>query len=228
MPASRIQGVIFDIDGTLVDSNDAHARAWVEAFAEEGHQVAYDRVRRLIGMGGDKLIPEVLGISKDSPQGEELSTRRATIFRERYLPTLRAFDAAGELLRRLRARGLVLVVATSAKEEEMQPLLALTGAADAFAERTSSDDVERSKPDPDVVQEALTKIGRAAAETVMIGDTPYDLEAASRAGVPFIGFRCGGWQDADLADAVAIYDGPWDLVEKLEQSPIAARERAPA
>jgi HAD superfamily hydrolase (TIGR01509 family) len=226
-----IRGVIFDVDGTLVDSNDAHAHAWVDVLREHGSDVPFDRVRPLIGMGGDKLLPSVTELDARSTRAKAISERRSQIFQERYLPSLRAFPGAGDLLRRLRAHGLTLVVASSAKEEELELLLALTGAADAFAAETSSDDVERSKPDPDVVHQALARLRCRPDEAVMIGDTPYDRAASANASVAFIGFRCGGWGDRDLRGAVAIYDGPWHLHADFARSALsvlaAANEHDP-
>jgi HAD superfamily hydrolase (TIGR01549 family) len=215
-----IRGVILDVDGTLVDSNDAHARAWVEALAEAGIRVPFERVRPLIGMGGDKLLPEVSGISEETEEGKRIGERRAEIFKERYLPELKAFPKTKELLRHMRARGLKLVVASSAKEDELKSLLKLAGADDLIEEKTSSDDAENSKPDPDIIKAALDAAKLSADEVVMIGDTPYDVESASRAGVRVIGVRSGGWKDGDLRGAIAIYDGPADLLENYESSPL--------
>src|SRR3954470_12590833 len=122
------RAVIFDIDGTLVDSNDAHAQAWVEALSERGRHVEFTRVRPLIGMGGDKLLPQVTGLSADSREGEAISDRRGEIFRERFLPRLQPTRGARELLERLRAEHLKLYVATSAKQQELGPLLRVAGA----------------------------------------------------------------------------------------------------
>ncbi len=217
----QVRGVILDVDGTLVDSNDAHARAWLEALAERGLHPAFDEVRRLIGAGGDKLLPRVSGIPEDSPEGRALSRRRRELFQERFLPHLRAFPGAEELLRHLRARGLKLAVASSAKQDELGPLLKLCGAGDLVHAQTSSDDVDRSKPDPDIVQAALDSLGLAPGEVLMLGDTPYDVEAARKAGTGAIAFRCGGWDDASLAGAVAVYDGPADLLRRYDESPLA-------
>lgn len=217
---TQIRGVILDVDGTLVDSNDAHARAWVEALAEHDIEVEFEKVRTLVGMGGDKLLPEVSGIEEDTPEGERISKRRGEIFKQRYLPTLKAFPSTRELLQRMRDEGLKLVVASSAKEDELNPLLKIAGAADLVEEKTSSDDAENSKPDPDIVKAALDSSGLAADEVLMLGDTPYDIESASGAGVGVIAFRCGGWKDADLSGAVAIYDGPADLLSHYESSPV--------
>jgi HAD superfamily hydrolase (TIGR01509 family) len=215
-----LRGVIFDVDGTLVDSNDAHARAWVEALEESGRTVPFDRVRALIGMGGDKLLPAAASVSADSAEGEAVSRRRGAIFRERYLPHLRAFDGARALVEDLKSRGLRIGVASSAEERDLRPLLEIAGAADLLDARTSGDDAARSKPDPDIVAAALARLGCAAGEAIMVGDTPYDVEAALGAGLDCIGLRCGGWSDQGLALAVAVYDGPRDLLRRVESSPI--------
>jgi HAD superfamily hydrolase (TIGR01509 family) len=213
--------VLFDVDGTLVDSNDAHARAWVDAFAEFGVRVDYAHVRRCIGMGGDKLMPEVSGVREDTPKGNAISERRREIFKQKYLSRLRPFPGARELVAALKARGLTLVAASSAKKDELKALLAIAGADVLLDAATSSDDAEESKPDPDIVHAALKQAKARAADAIMIGDTPYDVEAAGRAGVRAIAFRCGGWGDAELKGALAIYDGPADLLARLSDSPLA-------
>lgn len=218
-------GAIFDVDGTLVDSNDAHARAWVDALGEHGHAVAFERVRRLIGMGGDKLLPAAIGVSADSPEGEAIGELRGRIFRERELPRIQAFAGAADLLAALQGRGFRLAVASSAQEDELTPLLRIAGAEGRLEGRTSGDDVDRSKPDPDAVAAALARLRCGPREAVMIGDTPYDVEAARRAGVDAIAFRCGGWGEGDLSGAVAVYDGPLDLLHRLDASPLAATSR---
>jgi HAD superfamily hydrolase (TIGR01509 family) len=216
------RGVILDVDGTLLDSNDAHARAWVVALAEHGHRVPFERVRPMIGMGGDKVLPELVGIEEDSPEGRSISTRRGEIFRTRYLPTLRAFPRVRELVARLEQRGDRVVVASSASEEDLGALLDRVGLRRLVDGATSKDDADRSKPDPDVVRAALGRLGMAPASVVMVGDTPYDVEAAKRAGVPTVALRSGGgWRDADFAGAAAIYDDAADLLAHLDQSPLS-------
>ncbi|WP_437675714.1 HAD family hydrolase [Sorangium sp. So ce131] len=220
---TAIRGVIFDVDGTLVDSNDAHARAWVDALKEFGHTVQFEEVRRRIGMGGDKLLPEVTGgLESDSPEGKKVSARCSEIFMKQLLPELRALPGAKELLRALRDRGLKLVIASSAQKEKLRELLRIAGADGVVEGATSSSDAERSKPDPDIVQAALDGLRLPPEEVVMIGDTPYDVEAAARAGLKTIGFRSGGWTDAGLEGAIAVYDGPADLLAHLDTSPLAA------
>jgi hypothetical protein len=150
---TQLHGVILDIDGTLVDSNDANARAWIEAMAEQGHTVSFERVRPLIGMGGDKVLPEILDISKDSDEGKKISQRRKQIMIERYQPTLRAFPKSRELLERMHEQGLKLVVATSAEQDELQGLLHIIGpnVPDLFQQETTSQDAPKSKPNPEVM-----------------------------------------------------------------------------
>jgi HAD superfamily hydrolase (TIGR01509 family) len=218
MPSHMPAAVLFDVDGTLVDSNDAHAHAWVAAFRESGIDVDFAHVRRCIGMGGDKLMPEVSGLEDDSAAGATIARRRAKIFRERFLPHLKPFTDAGRLVAALKSRGHTVVAASSAKRDELEPLLAVAGTSSLMDATTSSDDAASSKPDPDIVQAALARAKASPADAVMIGDTPYDVEAAQRAGVAIIAFRCGGWTDADLKGAIAIYDGPWDLLSRLEDS----------
>jgi HAD superfamily hydrolase (TIGR01509 family) len=221
-----VRGVILDVDGTLVDSNDAHARAWAEALAEHGISVPLERLRKAIGMGGDKILPALCGLKEDSPAGAAISKRRQEIFKERYLPSLRPTRGAEALLRRLRERGLRLQVASSAKPDELRGLLRVCGAEGLIGGKTSSDDAERSKPDPDIVRAALDDLALPPAQVVMLGDTPYDVEAARRAGVRIIALRCGGWGDPDLAGAAAVYEDPADLLARLGSSPLAAHSAA--
>lgn len=215
------RGVLLDIDGTLVQSNDAHARTWVQALAEDGIDVPFERVRRLIGMGGDKLLAEAANLRADSVQGKRISRRHRELFLEDHLPHLRPCPGARELLEEMKSRGLRLAVATSAEADELRGLLKICGADDLAEEKTSSDEVEDTKPAPDTVQVALGKIGLPAGEVLMLGDTPYDVESAGRAGVGVIAVRCGGWGDTDLKGAVAIYDDPADLLRHYGESPLA-------
>lgn len=218
---TKVGGVILDVDGTLIDSNDAHAQAWAVALAAHGYQVPFDRIRPLIGMGGDKLLPAAAGIEKDSAIGKQIDQQRKAVFTQRFLPTLRAFPRVRALVERLQADDLRVAIASSAKDEELDALLEVAEVADLIERRTSSSDVDASKPDPDAVQAALDQLGLPPDQVVMIGDTPYDVESAGRAGVRCIALRCGGWADAGLKGAVAIYDDPADLLAHYTQSPIA-------
>ncbi len=213
--------VILDVDGTLVDSNGAHARAWVEAFAERRITVPFEAVRRAIGMGGDKLIPHVAGISEDSKDGQAVAILRGEIFRDKYLPTIRPFPRVRQLLERFRADDLTLAVASSASEDELAPLLEIAGVSDLITAQTSSDDAENSKPDPDIVVAAIERVRTPKERIVMLGDTPYDVEAATRAGIRIVALECGGWSGEALRGAVAIYSSPADLLDHYGDSPIA-------
>ncbi len=183
---------MFDVDGTLIDSNDAHAAAWIKAFHE--HDITIDPVlvRRCIGMGGDKLMPEVSGIEEDSPRGVAIAKRRGEIFTHEFLPQLRPFAGARDLVASIKARGYAVVAASSASKKDLRSLLAVAQADALMDDATSSDDAEGSKPDPDIIHAALKKVKASPATAVMIGDTPYNIEAARRAGVQTIAFRCGG------------------------------------
>lgn len=216
-----------DVDGTLVNSNDAHARSWVEALAEHHIVVDFAKVRLLIGMGGDKLLPELCGVSAESTQGEEIATRRGELFRERYLPQLKPFPKTRELVTRLIAAGLRPAIASSAQEQELTQLLRIARVDDLVEGVTSASDAKHSKPDPDIVHAAIEKLGVPASAAIMVGDTPYDVAAAQKLGVPTIGLRCGGRSDEDLAGAIAIYDDPADLLSAFAASPFG-RASSPA
>jgi HAD superfamily hydrolase (TIGR01509 family) len=220
-----LKGVIFDVDGTLVDSNDAHAQSWVDTFAEAGYDVPFEAVRPLIGMGADKLLPKTIGITHDSEEGKKLIRRRSEIFRERYLPRLRPLEGSRALVLRIRSDGLKAIVATSAKEEELSGLLKAAQVEDLMQERATASDAKRSKPDPDIVEAAIEESGLAPEQLVMIGDTPYDIEAATKAGVRTIAFRSGSWTDEALEGAIEIYDGPADLLAHYESSLIGREAR---
>jgi HAD superfamily hydrolase (TIGR01509 family) len=214
------EAVLLDIDGTLIDSNDAHAQAWVRALEDFGRRVQFARVRPLIGMGGDKILPELTGIDADSDEGKAIGARRSEIFRRDFVPGLQPTRGATRLVELLKDEGLRVVVATSAKADEVSELLRIAGAEQLIDAASSSDDAERSKPEPDIVRAALDRSQSGPAGAIMIGDTPYDVEAAARAGVPTIALRCGGWwADDALAGAIAIYDDPEDLLVRFKRSP---------
>ena len=224
--SAPLRAVLLDIDGTLLDSNDAHAQAWSDTLKEAGFEIGSEVVLPLIGMGGDKLLPHLTGLDAEEGQGKQLVERRKEIFAKAYLPSVGPFPGARDLLDRMRADGLRLVVATSASDEELAGLLHALGAEWLAPKATSSSDADRSKPDPDIVQVAMTKAEATAEECVMLGDTPYDVEAATRAGVAIVGLRCGGWGDDDLRGAAEVYDDPASLLAQYEWSLIGRRVRA--
>jgi HAD superfamily hydrolase (TIGR01509 family) len=214
---ARVSALLFDVDGTLVDSNGVHAETWAQALREHGFAVDVAKIRPLIGMGGDKLLPAAAGIPEDSEAGRDITRRKKELFAKR-LPQLQPTRGARDLVQFLCDRHKQLVVATSADEKEMAALLERAGVADLMPRRTSKDDAPRSKPDVDIVQAALRRSGARAEDAVMIGDTPYDVEAARRATIPSIALRSGGyWSDDDLDGAVVILDDPAALLERWRQ-----------
>ena len=220
--------MIFDVDGTLVDSNDAHARAWIQAFAEHEITTPYDSVRRAIGMGSDKLMPLVAGIDEDSTQGKKISKRRQDIFKGFWLPRLEPFPGARDLVEHLLRDGFTLAIASSASDAELHSLLEVARVADLIPKRTSSDDADRSKPDPDIVTAAVKCAGCPKDRTMMVGDTPYDVEAARRAGIRVVGLTCGGWTREELNGAAAVYADPADLLGRYESSVISQVRLTPS
>ena len=214
------KAVLLDIDGTLIDSNDAHANAWVAVCKEFGHDIKFDDVRWLIGMGGDKVLPELTGLQEESEEGEKILTRRGEIFRSEYLPKLKPFEKTRELLQTISDDGCQLVVATSASKKDLGALLKQAGIADLIDEAANSDDAEESKPAPDIVEAAMKRAKVEPGEAIMIGDTPYDIGAATRAGIPIIAVRCGGWDTEELRGAISIYDDPADLLGHYSSSPL--------
>lgn len=215
------RAVLLDIDGTLVDSNDLHAESWRVALAEHGFVVSFDRLRGMIGMGSDKLLPKVVGLSPDDARGARIVETRSELFLREYVQKVRAFPGARALVERIIDRGHRPVVATSANERELEALLARANLSDLLLVRTSSDQAKRSKPDPDIVQAALDKARAAPREAIMLGDTPYDLKAAARAGVGFVGVRSGGYDDAALRGALAVYRDAAELHTLFDESPLA-------
>jgi HAD superfamily hydrolase (TIGR01509 family) len=163
-----------------------------------------------------------VGIQKDSAEGKKISERRGEIFRESYLPHLEPFPGVRPLLERMRGDDLRLMVASSSPKDELQKSLDIAGVTDLVEGFTSASEAGRSKPDPDVVAAALDKLDLPAGEVVMLGDTPYDVQAAGKAGVGVIAFRCGGFRDEDLRGALALYDGPADLLTRYDESPLVA------
>ena len=211
------KGFVFDVDGTLVDSNDAHAHAWRHAFMEAGLAVGFEPIRRLIGKGSDKLLAELTGLDADSPHAKALAARKTEIFKAHYLPRLKPFPQARELLIYLKNHEIKLAVSTSASPDELQTLLGVINSGELFNVKVTGEDAARSKPDPDPVSCAVRKLGLKPLDCVMVGDTPYDAAAAKAAGVRFIGLRCGGWRDSDLQPAMGVYSAPADLLKTFSR-----------
>jgi phosphoglycolate phosphatase-like HAD superfamily hydrolase len=213
---TRFRGVLLDVDGTLVDSNDAHAHAWVEALAKFGHDVSFARARQMIGMGGDRLVEAATGLSRDTRANKRIGDARSEIFLEKWLHTVRPIQGSRALILRLLADGYQYALASAAKSNELQPLLEIADIEDLVPKRTTSSDVEHSKPDPDTIEAALAKLSSVErSQAVMVGDTPYDVLAARQANVAIIGVTCGGWPAEALKGAYAIASGPQELAVRF-------------
>jgi HAD superfamily hydrolase (TIGR01549 family) len=222
-----IKAVIFDVDGTLVDSVDLHARAWQEAFAHFGKQVKYERVRSQIGKGGDQLLPVFFSKKELDEFGEELEKYRGELFKRDYLPRVKAFPSVRELFERIKRDGLALALASSAKQEELSAYKRIANIEDLVEEETSADDAEKSKPHPDIFEAALERLDDIKpSEAIVVGDTPYDAEAAGKAGIKTIGFLSGGFPEEDLraTGCIRIYRDATDLLAHYDSSPLAAQE----
>ncbi len=210
-----IGAVLFDVDGTLVDTNDLHAKAWQQAFRHFGVELPFEEVRAEIGKGGDNLIPALLPAGLAEARLEEIQDYRSTLFQRNYLPQAVPFDGVRALFERLYADGVKIVLATSAKRPELEYHMSLIGCADLIADTTSQDDVESSKPCPDIFEAALGKVAPLGKDEVLVvGDSPWDVKAACKAGLSTIAVRCGGFPEEDLreAGAAGLYDGPEDLL----------------
>jgi HAD superfamily hydrolase (TIGR01549 family) len=224
-----IEAIIFDIDGTLVDSVDLHARAWQEALQHFGHDLSFQQVRHEIGKGGDQLLPDLLAPKVVDSQGEEIRKYRSELFKRKYLSQVRPFPAVRELFERIRADGKKIALASSAKSDEIAIYRRIARIEDLVDVETSADDVERSKPHPDIFDVTLDRLGGINPVGVMvIGDTPHDAQAASKARLLTIGMLCGGFPEQELraAGCIAIYDDPAALLAGYGESPLRGAMRS--
>lgn len=217
------KAAIFDLDGTLLDSVDLHALAWHEAMEKFGHDVSFEAARGQIGKGGDKLIPHFLSDDARRDHGKELEAWRGKRFRSEYLPLVRPFSAVPELLRRVKDAGVRIAVASSAKQDELEKYLDIARIGDLIEVATSSDDVEQSKPAPEIFDVVLKRLKIDGPDAVAIGDTPYDAEAAVKAKVATIGVLCGGFTEDSLRQAgcIQVYPGPAALLACFGNSLLA-------
>jgi HAD superfamily hydrolase (TIGR01509 family) len=211
-----VNGALFDIDGTLVDTNYLHVVAWADAFAHHGHDVTMSKIHGLIGQGSERLVKSAIGRDDDA-----IVAAHADMYAAR-LHSLRAFDGARDLLVRCHKEGLTVVLATSASRHDADYLTAALDAGDAIDHVTTSDDAESSKPAPDIVEAALEASDLAAGECVFVGDTVWDVEAAERAGMSCVCVLTGGIAAADLRDAgaIAIYLSVRELLQDFDSSPL--------
>jgi HAD superfamily hydrolase (TIGR01509 family) len=225
-----IKAAIFDVDGTLVDSNMAHVEAWREAFRHYGKTLPVEEVHSQIGKGGDQLMPVFLSREELDRFGADLERLRLEIFTRDYLPQVRPFPKVRELFERIRGDGMRIAVATSSKQEELERHIKNLGVEDLVDVTISADDVARSKPCPDVFEAALARLGVAPDEAIVIGDTPYDAQAAAKAGMKTIGLLSGGFSEEVLRESgvVAVYKDVADLLEHYDESPLSARAASTA
>lgn len=219
-----IRVVIFDIDGTIVDSVDLHAKAWQAAFAEFGKEVSFASVRRQIGKGADQLMPVFLSEEELKRFGEKLDRYRSDLFKRDYLPQVKALPKVRDLFLRLARDSRIIVLASSAKKDELDAYKKIGDIADLVEAETSSGDVDKSKPHPDIFAAALSRFsGFPPDQVIVVGDTPYDAEAAARLNLRTIGVLCGGWSATRLEQAgcIAVYRDPAELLQCYEQSPLS-------
>ncbi len=217
-----IDALIFDVDGTLVDSVDLHARAWRDTFREFGKNIPFQEMRMQIGKGGDQLMPVFLSKSELDEHGEQIAKRRGEIFKKKYLSEVKGFPGVRELFQRVLADGKRIAIASSAIGEELETYKRVAEIHDLIDAETSADDAEQSKPCPDIFLAALKRLNDPSREeTLVIGDTPYDIEAAAKAGLRTVAVRCGGFPEDTLRGAIAIYDDPADLLARYIDSPLA-------
>jgi HAD superfamily hydrolase (TIGR01549 family) len=220
-----LKAVIFDLDGTLLDSVDFHAIAWQEALVKFGHDVSFEKARSQIGKGGDKLVPVFLSEADQADHGKTLEDWREKHFKEKYLPLVRPFSAVPDLLKHVRKAGLSVAVASSAKKDQVNQYLNIANISQLVDEATSSEDVEESKPAPDIFEAVLKKLKIKGDEAAAVGDTPYDAEGARKAGVHPIGVLSGGFLESALRQGGCeeVYPGVASIYCRFGASLLAKR-----
>ncbi|MGN7252316.1 HAD family hydrolase [Arthrobacter sp. SAFR-014] len=217
----REKGVLFDVDGTLIDSAYIHTLAWWQAFRQSGFDVPMARIHRCVGMGGARLVDSLLPDSRNKDVDETILSAHSGVFGT-YWPSLRPLDGARDLLAKCKENGLAVALASSAREQDLEALRSALSADDFIDAATSSNDAENSKPEPDILVAALEAVGLDASGAVYVGDAVWDVMAASKLGIPTIALTCGGTSEAELreAGAVEVYDGPRQLLDNLDGSAI--------
>jgi len=225
--SENLKAVLFDMDGTLIDSSYPHAVSWWEAFTQAGHQVPMARIHRAIGMGSDQLLNALLPGGRDKVADASISAAHSALYSV-YWARLRPLPGAADLLRACHRHGLQVVLASSASPGELAVMRKAIGADDAVDEATSAGDADHSKPAPDVVQVALQKAGLRPADAVFVGDAVWDARACQRAGVSCIGVLSGGISEQELlaAGALRVYQDPAEILSAFPASLLAGRARA--
>ncbi len=221
-----IEAVIFDVDGTLVNSVDYHAKAWLWAFARHGHDIPLEEIRPQIGKASDQLLPVFLTEEEIKQVGKSISEERDMFFKDEYLPHLHAFPMVRELFERIKGDGKKIVLASSAKDDELKRYEQIAQIEDLIEESTSSGDATKSKPHPDIFEAALGRLGGIdPSKVIVVGDTPWDALAANKIGLKTIGVLCGGTPESELREAgcIAIFASPADLLARYDESPLAEK-----
>jgi HAD superfamily hydrolase (TIGR01549 family) len=213
----KLEAILLDIDGTLVDSNDKHTDCWVEAFAHFGKQVAWGDIRGQIGKGGDLLVPDTMNAREMQKFGEKLKKYRGELWKEKYMDGVRPFPGAVEAIRVLHDRGVKLALASSSNPDEVEYYVELLGVDDLLKGTTSKEDAEFSKPSPEIFRAALERVKSDPARTLAVGDTPYDILAAHRTPVPIAAVLCGGFPRESLTKAEFLFDDVPAMVKELER-----------
>lgn len=217
----RRQGILFDVDGTLIDSSYIHTISWWGAFRQQGYDIPMASIHHFVGMGGDRLVDSLLPANRDRSLDPDIMASHGALYASHW-PALRSFDGAKDLLAQCHAAGLAVALASSARKQDLQVMKA-TLDADAFIDAaTSANDAKDSKPAPDILVAALEAIDVEAADAVFVGDAVWDMKAAAALGIPAIAVTCGGVDARELreAGAVEVYEGPRDLLENLTSSAI--------
>ena len=212
--------ILFDIDGTLVDSNHFHVLAWAEVFHAAGHDFRFAQLHDQIGKGADNYVPALLP-DASARKIEELGEAHKKLFKELYLDRVEPFRGARDLLQRCHDEGMKVMLATSASQDELEHHLDLLEARDIVDGWTDADDVSHSKPSPDIFTAAARKAGVKVSEALVVGDSPFDVEAAARAGLQIVAVRSGLFSDDALQGAIAIYDNVGDLLDRFDESPLS-------
>lgn len=215
-----LKAILFDVDGTLVDSNPFHVLAWAEVLREAGHDFRLVELHDQIGQGADNYVPALLPDASNE-EVERLGEAHKKLFARLYLHRLKPFPGARDLLRRCRDRGLIVMLASSASEVELERHLDILDARGIVQDWTDADDVERSKPCPDLFEAALRKADVSPGEALVVGDTPFDIAAAKAAGIETVAVRSGLFSDAALDGAIAVYDNVEELLERFDESPLS-------
>lgn len=212
----HLQGILFDIDGTLVDSNEIHVRCWLEAFEKFGKTFEYDVIRHQIGKGGDLLVPDLLNAREMRRFGEDLKEYRGELFKKKYMKTVKPFPRIEETMRSIHARGIRFALASSSNPDEVEYYTDLLGVEDIVEATTSKGDAEFSKPSPEIFEAALEQLGTDLAHTLVVGDTPYDILAAHRAALAVAALLCGGFERDLLSKAEFLFADVEEMMKKIE------------